>query len=741
MPRVSTTATIAAATAFALAVHSGAAVAATVAREGYVQSAACAACHSAEYERWSGSHHQLAMQEASPATVRGDFGDRKVTIGRVSAHFRRKGDEFWIGTSNPDGTATDYRVRYTFGVEPLQQYLVELPGGRMQAFTLAWDTRPQTSGGQRWFHVVPEEAGAPAGDPLHWSGLYFNWNSQCAACHSTSVDKGYDGAADTYRTTWAEISVGCEACHGPGGAHVAWAEKRDSGGVAAPPANGLRVDFATTGRELDVCSPCHSRRTEIAPLLDHGAAYFDHFIPENLQQGIYHSDGQILEEVFEFGSFAQSRMHAGGVRCSDCHDPHSARLRASGDALCVTCHNANGNERFPSLQKADYVSPSHHHHAPEKDGARCVSCHMPARTYMAIDERHDHGFRVPRPHLTPLTDAPNACNQCHTDRTPQWASEAIRAWTGRGPAPHWSQLMAAGRRGDSDALLQLANNPALSAIVRATALDLLAQRGAAPDGLVARAAADRDPLLRIAAARALQSMSGRERNAVAASLLTDPLRAVRIEAAGAFADASPSLTGDAAARFASAATDYRAAQKANADRPEALHNLAGYFARTGDLAEAKRLYARAIDRGPYFVPAYVNLADVHRLEGDDAAAVAVLRRALTAEPNSAAAHHALGLALVRQGDTAAAVAELAAAASAAPDEARYAYVYGVALHSVGQLDEAIRQLAAASERHPTDSNILAALLAIHRERGNAAEVQRISRTLAELRMRAGHGTP
>jgi len=701
----------------------------------YVTSAACAPCHAEQHQRWIGSHHGRAMQVANEATVLGDFADRTVSIGAVTARFTRRDGGFWIDTTGPDGKPGQYRVQYTFGVEPLQQYLIELPGGRMQAFAMAWDTRDAKSGGQRWFHVSPEEADAPAGDPFHWSGMFFNWNSQCAACHSTALDKKFDAATGTYGTTWSDLTVGCESCHGPGAAHVEWAAVPAADRAPAP-TYALAVDFGTTGAELQVCAPCHSRRTELAPLLAHGEPFTDHYLPEDLEEGLYHADGQILDEVYEYGSFVQSRMYARGVTCSDCHEPHGLQLRAVGDAMCVTCHNPGGNQRFPTLRKAAYAAESHHHHPAESEGARCVSCHMPATTYMVVDDRRDHGFRVPRPDLTTQTGAPNACNQCHTEKTPQWASDAVAAWTGRAPAPHWSQEIAAARGGRAaGALRKLVEDETLPPIVRATALELLSGRRGASQELIGRAGAAADPQLRAAAARALQTLPPRERLAIGTALLGDSRRAVRSEAAAAMAEATPLMPPETAALFARAAAEYRASQELYADRPDGPYNLATFLAAQGQLAEAKREYQRAIERGAYFIPAYVNLADLYRLEGDEAAAADTLRRAVAIDADNAAVRHALGLALVRQGKTSEGVVELERSVAAAPDNARYAYVYGVALHSVGRGDEAIRILTAASERHPEDIEILGALFSMHRERGETAIAQRLAEQLTRLQAR------
>ncbi len=190
---------------------------------GFVGSAACISCHPKEAAAWAGSDHAHAMAAAVPGTVLGDFSGVRIEHLGATARFSREGDRFLVETEGRDGKVATFPVSHTFGWTPLQQYLVGFPDGRLQTLPWAWDSRPQAQGGQRWFHVYGEQP-IPSGDPLHWTGRQQTWNFMCAECHSTAVSKGYDAASDTYRTTFSEISVGCESCHGAARGHVAWAE-------------------------------------------------------------------------------------------------------------------------------------------------------------------------------------------------------------------------------------------------------------------------------------------------------------------------------------------------------------------------------------------------------------------------------------------------------------------------------------------------------------------------------------
>ncbi|MEB2346543.1 MAG: multiheme c-type cytochrome, partial [Deltaproteobacteria bacterium] len=513
----------------------------------YAGAARCAGCHAAEAAAWRGSHHDRAMEEASEASVEGDFDDATFARAGVVSRFFRRDGRYRVETEGAGGEPATFEVAWTFGVDPLQQYLVRVPGGGVQALDVAWDARPREAGGQRWFALHPDEH-IPPGDVLHWTGPALRWNRQCADCHSTDLRRGYDLARDRYDTTWAELDVACEACHGPGAAHVAWAEaagRGEPGGagrslparfppvrpgdwVLDPGAPIARLRAPRGERtELETCAPCHARRTRLREGSRPGEPFLDAFRPALLEEGLYEADGQMRDEVYVYGSFLQSRMHAAGVTCSDCHDPHSLRRRAEGNALCGGCHRAEV-----------FDVPAHHHHAAGSPGARCVACHMPARTYMVVDVRHDHSFRVPRPDLSAAIGTPNTCNDCHAERSPAWAAEAVARWfpAGRRGTPHYGEALAAGRAGlpGADArLTALAGDPSVPAIARATALSLLERPGAAA---LRRAAADPDPLVRLGALEAAARAAPAERLGALQPRLRDPRLAVRSEAGRALAD-------------------------------------------------------------------------------------------------------------------------------------------------------------------------------------------------------------
>jgi predicted CXXCH cytochrome family protein len=443
-----------------------------------------------------------------------------------------------------------------------------------------------------------------------------------------------------------------------------------------------------------------------------------------------------------YGSFLQSRMHAKGVRCSDCHEPHSTRTRAVGNALCVTCHNdtaprAAAHVDTAGLKQKPYDSPAHHFHKPGKPGAQCVDCHAPAHTYMVVDPRRDHSFRIPRPDLSVALGTPNACNQCHDRKSAKWAAETVARWYGpdRRHERHYGEALYAGRYGKPGAvagLIAVADDSTQPAIVRATALDLLSQfPGRSALASLQRGLKDTDPLVRRAAVAGQEQLAVEHRATAVLPLLDDPVRAVRMEAARVLVPAAATLQGSNAGKLNQVLAEFEAVQQENADRPEAHANLGNLYLARGDTGHAETAYRQAIKLDPGFAPGYVNLADLYRATGRNAEAMQVLREGLRITPNAAPLHEALGLALVREGQKAAALAEFAAAAKAAPENSRHAYIHAVALHDAGRPAEAMRILKAAVRKRG-DREALLALASYALQMGNRAEAEEAIRVLASI---------
>jgi len=707
----------------------------------FVGSETCASCHLSEAKLWQGSQHQLAMAHATEKTVLGDFSGAMFDYLGVKSRFFRKDGKYLVETDGADGKLAIFEIKYTFGVDPLQQYLVEFPDGRVQALPIAWDTRPKDTGGQRWFHLYPKEE-IRHDDVLHWTKLNQNWNFMCSECHSTGVQKNYDAASDRFATSFAEISVGCEACHGQGSRHVGWAQDKASWwpfGEIDDPTIGLAEQFserrdatwvpdAATGNvsrsspprvlraEVETCGLCHARRSEFSEAWAPGQWLSDTHMVSPLGRGLYSADGQMLdiEEAYNYGAFKQSKMFAAGVTCSDCHDPHSAKLRLSGNNTCLQCHS-----------QEKYAAATHHRHETVNPQLTCASCHMPTRNYMVVDKRHDHSFRVPRPDISVKLGTPNACNDCHADKPAEWSAAAIGRWHGpnRKGFQNYATAFHSAWNDESDAaklLAFVASDGNVPAVARASALNELGTRVTPVTLNLARATIrDPDPMIRIGAINMLENAPLEQKWSIASPSLEDPIRSVRIRTVSILADVpSARLSENDRGRFDRAADEFIAAQKFNADRPEARSTLGAFYARRGRNGEAEAEYQAALRLSPQFTGAAINLADLYRQTGREDAGQKVLRMAIEVVPGDGGLHHALGLSLVRLKRVDEALVELGRAAELDRQNARYAYIYGVALHSAGRQQEAIASLKDSLTRHPESRDIIMAIVSFSREAGD-----------------------
>jgi tetratricopeptide (TPR) repeat protein len=718
----------------------------------YVGREACVGCHPVETGLWQGSHHDLAMDVATKETVRARFDGSTLAHGEETSTFLSRDGKFLVRTTGADGEMSEYEVAYVFGATPLQQYLVGFPGGRYQTLTTCWDTRPEADGGQKWFHLYGDER-IPPGDPLHWTSPSFVWNSMCAECHSTGLVRGYKGEEDRFETTWSEIDVSCEACHGPGEGHVEWARKTWDGS-ADPGEMGLlfRLGDHDDGRwvtdietglsrrepprthrvEIDVCASCHARRSSLRDPTPPGAPFLDAYRPALLDEGLYHPDGQILDEVYVWGSFVQSKMYREGVTCSDCHDAHSGRVRGVGNTVCAGCH-------LP----AKFDTPTHHFHEPGTRGALCVECHMPEKTYMVVDPRRDHSLRVPRPDLTAKIGTPNACNGCHQDRDAAWARAAVAGWYGeKEREPHYGEAIEMGREGAPGAFPELSHlvaNGASPGIARATALSMLGRWGGPESFKVIREGlTSPDPLLRLGA---LQGLSGWASSALGATslieavspLLDDRHLAVRMEAARILAPLRASLPAgprrEAVERGIGA---YIEAQLARGETAEAHLNLGSLLLDLGDVQVAESAYRTAIRRNPSFAPAYLNLADLLRAAERDAEGETVLRDGLRRALPRDALHFSLAMLLVRGERLDEAIVELERATDENPTGLRYALALALTLEKNGDREGALAILRDAHVRMPHDIEVLRVLLARAMERGDSPRALDYARKLLAL---------
>ena len=693
----------------------------------------CKECHQKEYDKWLNSNHDHAMDTANEKTVLGDFNNASFQAHGITSRFYRKDGKFFVHTQGPEGKMGDFEVSYTFGWFPLQQYLVPFPGGRLQCLPIAWDVREK-----KWYHLYPKEPLDPK-DWLYWTNAAQNWNGMCAECHSTNLKKNYDVKTDTYKTTWLDIDVGCEACHGPGSRHVQWAEMPD---MARPRVENYELVVKTSGigsrKLVELCAPCHSRRASLGDYTHAEADLLDSLLPTLLTEELYFSDGQILDEVYAYGSFTQSKMYHRDVRCSHCHDVHSLKGIKEGNALCLQCHRA-----------AEYDSKEHHFHKKKGEkgdpirsaggkvlfdvgsGAECIQCHMPGRTYMGIHYRLDHSLRIPRPDLSAKIGTPNACNRCHMDKNTQWSVDSINKWYGPGRRPHYGTVIEAGRKRHPEAkkdLLRLAADPLYPVIVRATALSLLtAYPGEDTTRAFELALMDEEALIRRTAVQSLSLSGARRQTELIAPLLYDPVAAVRMEAASTLAgEPSKRLSPDQHQVFQKGLQEYIGSMEYSGDFAFGRYNLGNLYSALNEPQEAIRNYEAALKIDDLFYPAKVNLAMLYNGRGENGKAEKLFRDVIARNPELHEVAYSLGLLLAEMGKPEQALTYLERAAKGMPERSRVQYNLGLLLQVLQRDSQAEAALQKASSLERANMDYLYALADFYLKRNRLVEAKKVA---------------
>lgn len=658
----------------------------TAAASTFVGSETCKSCHQQEFTNWEGSHHDNAMKEANAVTVLGDFNDVEVTFKNISSRFFKKGDDFYVNTEDINGDYKDFKIEYTFGITPLQQYLIRFDNGEYQCLTTAWDSVKN-----EWFSLLRPNLDIVHGDRLHWTGSAMSWNTMCADCHSTDLKKNYDIATDTYKTTFSEINVSCEACHGPSSSHVNYYQNPDK--EAHPPTMYMHTDM-TSEELVDKCARCHSRRSQITEYFDYEGEFFDHYSPSNLIEGLYYSDGQINDEVYVYGSFVQSKMYHNGISCKDCHDVHSLKLKKQGNDLCLSCHTPNYNEQ------------SHHFHPLNSEGAQCINCHMTGKTYMGNDFRRDHSFRVPRPDQSVQYGTPNACTGCHTDKSDEWARDAVITQFGEERADHFSDHLLKGYYQDPSAFEVLMANKSYPAIARATAVNYFG--GQYIDNrqlsLLTSYLKDSSALVRNEVIATLERIQYQDASKLIQPLLNDSIRMVRISAASYMNFIQEDVT--AMEGYKAANKEYLTTLEMNADFASGQHQLGLYYQAKGDDVNAVKAYERAIEIDNYYNRSRMNLALLYYNQGKTKESEQLYLKVIDQEPDFGYSYYMLGLLYNETGENEKALNYLGQATLKNPPNQNAFYNYALKLQEIKEYNASINTLNEGLQLFPYSERML-----------------------------------
>jgi predicted CXXCH cytochrome family protein len=666
----------------------------------------CVACHQQEDQDWQKSDHFRAMSIPTNSSVIADFSNTTAQHFSQSATFFKKDTQFFATVKDSTGaTSETFPIKYTFGHYPLQQYLVETKNGTLQVLPFAWDARTKGDGGQRWFHNYSTPIAAK--DRLHWRQPLQNWNGMCADCHSDELKRNYNPVDNSFKTTFSGVNVGCVSCHGRKPKHPSSEE------LKKPTILGNwffnEHDKTASWRSfsdkqnrdnkfMQTCFACHSLR---APLTDGFTAntnFLDNFSPQLNAPPNYFADGQIKEEVYVYGSFLQSKMHANQVNCLDCHNPHTMKLKIEGNGLCLQCHKTT-----------EYNVKAHSRHNSDSAGAQCVNCHMPSKVFMGVDYRRDHSFKIPRPDLSDEFGTPNACVQCHNDKSNQWASDKLKGWHGEPKqlSVNENNLLKL-RSGEVLSLqqqLSIANDTSLPAISRATAIEMLRtsqQKIQAND--IAAFLKHKDELIRLAAARISNLLTPQDRISFLAPLLSDPLKAIRV------AVVKHLVSLDIAEKdvnvYRRAFEELLIANENALWRGEGRVNQGIFEMQLGNDIGAQLAFKASTDIDPYFDVGYVNLADLYRAKQREDLVSSVLLNGMEKNPKSAELAYSYGLALVRAKNIKTATDYFLKAMKLQPTNPSLAYTYILALESSTGYNLAIEKLKALLDSYGNNQSLI-----------------------------------
>ena len=686
----------------------------------YVGDQSCKKCHATEFKEWKQSHHYMSMLPPNDSTVKGNFNNITFTADGVTSRFFKKGSKYFINTEGDDGKNHDFEVKYIFGFTPLQQYLIEFPGGRLQVPRLSWDVNKK-----KWFNQYAGQ-NIPSHDWLHWTGNAQNWNTMCASCHSTNLRKNYDIKTDTYKTSYSIINVSCESCHGAGKQHVDFINDDYKSGERVV---GSFMKLAKNSKqieELNTCAPCHARVSELSGTHIDSKEIMDNYIPQIPDTENYHADGQVNDEDYIYTSFLQSKMFHKGVTCSTCHNPHSVKLKRIGNQTCTLCH-------IPTK----YDVPTHTFHKKGTAATECKNCHMPGKLYMGNDLRHDHSFRVPRPDLSVKYGTPNACSNCHKDKSEKVLAQAIIKWYGPKRVYHFAEDLIPGSKLDVNSekhLISLIDNKFVPKIIKATATFYL---GSIPTqtslNIILARLSSKEAQVRYRALRSLASFPAESWMQAVGPLLSDKVRAVRIAAADLYItipkEQVPSLFAKA---FGSAQVELEQSLRYQTDFSTGNVMLADYYLKLQDYDNAEKFYLRGLKKDSKMNYALLNLSAAYNSQGKNSQALQTLELALKNDSKNERIYYNMALLFNEMNNIAAAEKAFARAVELNSTNPKVYYNYGLLLNQNKKAKQAETILLKGIQINPSDSELYYALSFVYMQSNDKVKAIQTAIKLKQL---------
>lgn len=674
----------------------------------YVGPQTCASCHASEFQSWKTSHHYHAMEIASDSTVLANFNNTEFIADGCDYKFFRKKNDFYVKTIGADNKTHNFKIAYTFGFHPLQQYLIELPGGKIQVLRASWNVDEK-----KWFHQYSGNT-ISNNDWLHWTGGGQRWNTMCSDCHSTGVEKNYNATADTFNTTWQVLNVSCESCHGPASKHIEFVNSID---YKNNPQHGnsfiLALHDSSTGEQINSCAPCHSRRMKMGEGFTTTENHLNFFIPQIPVAPDYQADGQIQEEDYEYTSFLQSKMYMAQVQCSNCHNPHSGEIKLIGNALCLQCHSKNLD------------APAHTHHNTTSNGAQCINCHMPTHTYMGIDARHDHSFKIPRPDLSLKFGVTNACNQCHADKDAAWANQYFSKWYDSIPHNEFTQELIGASLFDTSSALHIKNilsNNMFPPAVKAAAIYYAGYiSDPAVLQLMLQMLTDSSALIRYQILKSLTAYPSDAWMHAVTPLLSDKIKMVRLAAAELFTGATASVfENDDWENFISSKSEFENFLRYQFDFPSGHLMMGNYLMNENLIDSSRKEFLAALKMDSLLIPARIKLATSLSMLNKNDQALQQLKRVINIDSESTTGWYFLALLQNQLNDNNAALQSFQKAISLKPTDARVYYNFAIFCEQQQRMTDAETYYKKAVDMSPASEDYNYAIATFYFRQGNMA---------------------
>lgn len=684
--------------------------------EGYTGSSSCRKCHEKFYQLWAPSHHGLAMQPYTPELARKDLTPqaKEIAIGDFRYRADVKGDTGWVIERGSKGEKK-HRIDHVMGGKNVYYFLTALDRGRLQTLPVAYDVNKKewldmAASGVRHFPGQTDE-------PINWKDWQYTFNTACYGCHVSQVTTNYDLKTDTYDTKWVEPGINCETCHGPASEHIRVCEAAPKGTVP----KDLKItrggrDFSKEQNNA-TCSSCHAKAVVLTDTFKPGDKFFDHYGLVTLESPDYYPDGRDLGENYTYTSWLMSPcVKSGKLDCLHCHTSsgrYKFKAEDKANGACMPCHENKASN-----------TTEHTHHKADSPGNKCIACHMPM-TEFARMRRSDHSMLPPTPAATTAYKSPNACNLCHSDKDSAWADKHVREWRTRdfqAPLLKRASLIDAARKRDWSKLPEMLDYVTSKDRdeVFATSLIRLVQASGDPRAVpvMFKAVKDASPLMRAAAAQALQNVPTKESVQALVEATGDEYRLVRVRAAASLAGYQDlPLNETDKKRIAAANEEYLASILSRPDQWDSHYNLGNYYLDRGDFKQAVASYEMALNMEPHGVLAMVNQAMAYARMGEIQKAGDALQKALKVAPDNAAANFNLGLLKAEESDLAAAEQHLKAALKADPQMAQAAYNLCVIL-SKERPDEAVDFCRKAAEIRPDQPRYAYTLAFFHQQKGD-----------------------